>query len=132
MRNPTLKEKIARWEILQTNAKPQLGDMPHLATDLTRLEQLITGVKELEARGRQHKATFLETTRTKRDLSQEGDQVYQRLNLALRGQLGPKNEKLHEFGLTPQRARLRRKGKTPGGGGETPSPVGPAVEVAVK
>lgn len=131
MRNPTFKEKVARWEILQTNAKPRLGDMPQLTNDLTRLEQLIDGVKDLEARGSQHKATFLETTRTKRDLLQEGDEVYQRLNLALRGQLGPKNEKLHEFGLTPRKAS-RRKGKTPGNGGEAPPAVGPAVEVGTK
>src|SRR5262245_2190756 len=130
MRNPTLKEKIARWEVLQTNARPHLDAMPHLTNDLTRLEQLTAAVKELEAKGSQHKAELLETSRTKRDLGQEGEDTYQRLNLALRAQLGPKSEKLHAFGLTPRRPTGRRKAKAPGNGAETPPPAEPEARPA--
>jgi hypothetical protein len=116
MRNPTLKEKVALWQLLHANAS-RLQELPHLAADLARLGQLVTDVKDLEAKAGQHKAVLLENSRTKQGLHQEGDQVYQRLGFALRAQFGPKSGKLHEYGLTPQKVQRRRKGGAPGAPG---------------
>ena len=43
-------EKLDRWEILITNAKPGVVEMPHIGEDLAALKQKLTEARALESR----------------------------------------------------------------------------------
>src|SRR3954454_4937651 len=43
-------EKLSQWEVLITNGKPALPDMPHLTDDVTALDQKLGQVRNLQSR----------------------------------------------------------------------------------
>ena len=108
MRMNTLKDRIANWEILQTNVKPQLPESPQLTDDLNQLERVLTDAKALEADRGGHVTALAASARRRQALVDEGDAVFRRLTLALRAKFGPKSEKLFTYGVAPEKARRRK------------------------
>lgn len=108
MRMNTLKDRIANWEILQTNVKPQLAESPQLTNDLTQLERVLADAKALEADRGGHVTALAASARERQALVDEGDAVFRRLTLALRAKFGPKSEKLFTYGVVPEKTRRRK------------------------
>ena len=127
IRTKTLKDKIAVWEILQASAKTELADVSYAAADLAELDRLIQASKDLEVQRGYHLESLAAGSRQRQELTQAGDETYQRLSLTLRAKLGPKSEKLHRFGVPPKKAR-RRKSSGPSEPAAPPSPGGGVVE----
>jgi hypothetical protein len=111
MATPSLKEKLANWEMMSANLKAQLTDIPHLTADQAALERLVAEGQTLAAQQGVHLASLRETNRQRFDLEKRGDELQDRLSGALRCQFGAKSPKLHEFGVKP-RAPRRRKALT--------------------
>jgi hypothetical protein len=129
MHNATLKDKIALWEILQASAKTELADVAYAAADLAELDRLILASKDLEVQRGFHLESLATGSRQRQELTQSGDDTYQRLSLTLRAKLGPKSEKLHRFGVPPKKARRRKsQAASPGEPPTQTSPGGGAVE----
>jgi hypothetical protein len=132
MRNITLKDKIAIWEILQASAKTELADVSYAAADLADLDRLIQASKDLEVQRGFRLESLAAGSRQRQELTQSGDDTYQRLSLTLRAKLGPKSEKLHRFGVPPKKARRRKsQAASPGEPKTPPSPGGGTVEKLV-
>jgi hypothetical protein len=114
MANHKLKDHVATWELLQATAQTELADMPHATADLTDLERLIQSGKDLEVRRAALRESLAKTGRERRDLIQSGTDTYRRLSLGLRSKLGPKNDTLLRFGVSPQKPpRRKSSGSTP-------------------
>jgi chromosome segregation ATPase len=108
MATPSLKEKLANWEMMSSNLKAQLADIPHLTADQAALEHLVAEGQALAAQQGIHLASLRETNRQRFDLEKRGDELQDRLAGALRCQFGPKSPKLHEFGVKPRASRHRK------------------------
>ncbi len=112
MATPTFKAKITSWSTLNQNLKAQLPTLPHLQGQQQDLEQLIADAHGLEAQQTVQTAALRETNRQRFDLEKRGDDLRERLAGSLRGQFGPKDMKLLEFGVKPK-AERRRTAPTP-------------------
>lgn len=133
MPNQSLAERIAGWEVLNTNLKARLESMPHLRPHQEAFEQLILRAKELESMQEVQKAQLRETNQNRRLLAREGFELHRRLVANLRGELGFTNQMLGEFGVklraTPRRTR-RAKPEQPGAPAPTGPPAAPATPPA--
>lgn len=107
MRN-SLSARIEAWTILQSNLKPQVEEVPHLASELANLERLLLEGKTLEEARTEHLRAIGARSRERKMVILEGDALFKRLTLALRAQYGPQSEKLFKYGVTPEKPRRRR------------------------
>jgi hypothetical protein len=128
MSNATLKDKIAAWEILQASARTELADVSYATADLAELDRLIQASKDLEVQRGFHLESLSAGSRQRQELTQAGDETYQRLSLTLRAKIGPKSEKLLRFGVAPKKARRRKTQATSPVEPQNPSSGGGAVE----
>ena len=112
----TNPERIARWKVMCTSLKPQLGDYPLLVPLHTELEGIILQSEELDTRSEALKAESREVNRLRQELAKQGDDLRSRLGATLKTVHGFKSEKLIEFGIAPRRKRGRdRKARAPRG-----------------
>jgi hypothetical protein len=100
-------ERIARWKVMTTSLKPQLGDLPLLAPLHAELEGTILQSEELDARHEALKAETREVNRLRDELAKKGDDLRNRMAATLQTIHGFKSEKLIEFGVQPRRTRGR-------------------------
>lgn len=112
MATPSFKEKLVGWEVLSQNLKAQLSEIPHLQSQQEALAQLVAEGRNLQALQGMHAAALRDTNRQRFNLEKRGDEMRERLAGALRGQFGPKDTRLLEFGLKPK-AERRRASLTP-------------------
>jgi hypothetical protein len=92
-----------------TNLKPQLETMPQLTPRYTELVKMTADAEDLENRQAQLKADLQEVNRQRRDLFKSGEEVRNRIGAALKAEHGFTSERLLEFGLKPNRKRVRAK-----------------------
>jgi hypothetical protein len=113
-------DRTSRWEVLLTNLKPSLQEMPHVADDLKALEELLPQARVLETQ----QADLRSQARTARSQLQEmlrkGDKIRSRLGATLKGKFGFSDEALVKYGFKPRPTARRRKGGTP----QTPPQTG--------
>lgn len=105
---PTLsfKEKLTSWEVMSTNLKARLDEIPHMSEDQAALEALLAEGRGLEAQQGMYTAALRETNRKRVLLEIRGDELRERMAGSLRGKFGPTSHRLYEFGLKP---RIRRR-----------------------
>lgn len=120
----TFNNKLAIWEALNTNLKPQLADLPHLQKGQEEFEVLIRRGFELVARQNQYTSLASQSVAERRLLDEQGTQLAEFLAAGLRHSFGVKSQKLREFGVKP-RIRRRAKKEEPPSGGEGPEPSSP-------
>jgi hypothetical protein len=124
MANTSFADKIRNWDLLNTNLKPVLPDMPEARDFQTRLEALIASAKVLDSEQNDLRGRLQEKTRLRQQAVLEGEDLRGRLAASLRSRLGFKAESLLAFGLPPR--RRRRKKATSGTPISPATPAGPS------
>lgn len=95
-------------ELLNSNLKPQLKDLPHLEDESTQLDSLVLRTKSLDGEQQVLVGRLREITRLRQEAEAEGQDLRSRVVAQIRGKLGFKNENLIGFGIPP-RKRSRKK-----------------------
>jgi hypothetical protein len=116
-------EKFSRWEVLITNGKPALPDMPHLTDDVTALDQKLGQVRNLQSRLEDLRSQARAIRQEIQVAARDGEKVRTRVGASLKGKYGFENEALVKYGFKPRPQLVRRRGAnkpTP-----EPPPAGP-------
>jgi hypothetical protein len=101
-------EKFSRWDVLITNGRASLAEMPHLTEDLTQMEGKLLEVRTLESRQEDLRSQAQEINVKIRELAREGEKIRSRIGANLRGKFGFTSEALVRFGFKPLRVVRRR------------------------
>lgn len=126
----SFNDKLARWDALNTNLKPQLADLPHLQKGQEEFEALLRKGFEIAAQQHQYTGLFRQIIVDRNQLEARVTQLAEFLASGLRHTYGKKSQKLHEFGVKPLIRRKARK-ETPSPGEETSAPpVSPSSPAA--
>ncbi|HEV2852484.1 MAG TPA: hypothetical protein VHC97_06745 [Thermoanaerobaculia bacterium] len=99
---------VGDCELLSTNLKPHLTEMPLLQEESDALDALIAKAKALGHEQEVLTGRLREITRLRREAQVESQDMRSRIAALLRGKLGFANESLIGFGVTP-RKRVRKK-----------------------
>lgn len=99
---------VSSCELLSSNLKPHLTDMPHLQEESTQLDALVIETKALANEQSIVVGRYRELTRLRREAEQRSLELRSRVVAQLRGKLGFTNENLLGFGIPP-RKRVRKK-----------------------
>ena len=98
-----LSDKVNRWDVLVTNGREHVPELPHIAEDLDQLELKFGAARVLISRGDDLRAQARENTKKLRELIEEGEEIRARVGLNLKAKFGIFNEKLVKFGFQPRR-----------------------------
>jgi outer membrane murein-binding lipoprotein Lpp len=101
-------EKLSRWEVLITNTKPALPDMPHLTEDVTALEQKLGEVRTLQSRQEDLRSQARAMRQQIETASKAGEKIRARIGASLKGKYGFENETLVKYGFKPRPLNIRR------------------------
>ena len=121
MPDRNLIELIAAMDVLSTNLKARLPEIPLLEPLQTDLEAWLAETRGLENQQEIYTARLRETNEKRRRAEARGVELRSQADAALRGQFGTKNKVLHEFGLRPR--GVRRTTKKPETAAPTPTPA---------
>ena len=108
-RGQSLAEKFSRWEVLITNTKPGVTEMPHMGGDLAELEQLLGQVRALESQQEDLRSQARAITARIRELARTGEKVRARMRANLNGKYGFTSETLVKYGFRPR--PINRRGR---------------------
>lgn len=100
-------EKHSRWQVLITNAKPGVSDMPYIEADVTALEQKLTDVRSLESRQEDLRSQVRDLRKQIQAATRDGERIRGRLGSIMRGKYGFESETLVKYGFKP-RPLIRR------------------------
>ena len=103
-------EKFSRWEVLITNGKPALPDMPHLTDDVTALDQKLGQVRNLQSRLEDLRSQARAIRQEIQVAARDGEKVRTRVGASLKGKYGFENEALVKYGFKPRPQVVRRRG----------------------
>ena len=105
--NASFADFVNAWDRLLTAINNNEGDLPDLQTYQVPLESIVQELRTLGARQDSLKASLRENTKAIQGLLGRGrDQAFH-LRTYLKGHLGPRNERLIEYGIRPFRAGRR-------------------------
>jgi hypothetical protein len=119
-------KRTTRWDVLVTNLKPDVPEIPHVADDLKTLEDLLAQARLLQTQQEEMRSQSRNSTDQLKKVLAEGDRLRARLGSTLKGKLGFSDAKLVKYGFTP--LQRRRKSKTPTAATGTPAETGPASQ----
>jgi hypothetical protein len=124
MRNPTsYADRLVDFEKLLAAATANADKLPDLSALRAPLEQTVTELKGLTTRSETFVADKQALVQQRKDAMRRGHVQSITLRAAIRGVIGPFDEKLVEFRVAPIRARKgRAKGETPQPEPPTPAP----------
>ena len=119
----TLAAKIDRWQKMSDNVQPQLAAFPQLKDFHTEFQKVIDEAQALRSQMKAIAADSLSTVARRNDLIRSGEDLFARLSHGLKSALGPKSERLVQYGV--KRGKAGRKAKTaqPTPGPSTPPPT---------
>jgi hypothetical protein len=105
--------KITEWELINTNLKPHLPEMPYLQEIVTALESLIAEAKGLDTQQEAARAQFQDLVHRRQQVEKQGQTLRRRAASHLRGSLGFSSDELVKFGVRPRKTGPRgpRKAK---------------------
>jgi hypothetical protein len=106
-------EKFSRWEVLITNGKPAVADIPHVGEDLTALETKLEEVRILDSRREDLRSQAREIGKQIREVARDGEKIRTRLGATLKGKFGFDSETLVKYGFKPRPNIVRRRAKAP-------------------
>lgn len=116
----TFAKKITEWELINTNLKPHLQDMPYLQEIVTALDTLIAEAKTLDSQQEMARGQLQDLTHKRQDTEKQGESLRRRAASHLKGTFGFTSDELVKFGVRPRKTGPRGPRKTK-----------PAVEPAV-
>jgi hypothetical protein len=102
-------KRLNRWELISTNAKPHLTEMPFLQQLVTDLDGVIVEAKSLDTVQEQNRQSFVDATHRRQELERRGETLRARITAHLKGTFGHTSDDLIQFGITPRPRTLRRK-----------------------
>lgn len=102
-------EKITNWDLLNTNVKPYMEEMPHLREIQAKLETVISDGRSLDSEQEVARSQLRELTRRRQDLEKRGEALRRRVAAHLRGTFGFTSEQLIKFGVNPRPTRPRTR-----------------------
>ncbi len=103
----TFQKIVGDCELLSSNLKPLLTEMPLLKEESDALDTLIVRAKSLGNEQEVLTGRLREITRLRQEAQRESNDMRSRVAALLRGKLGFKNENLLGFGVPP-RKRVRK------------------------
>lgn len=103
----TFQKIVGDCELLSSNLKPLLTEMPLLQEESNALDALIVKSKALGNEQEVLTGRLREITRLRQEAQRESHDMRSRVAALLRGKLGFKNETLLGFGVPP-RKRVRK------------------------
>ena len=101
--------RMNKWELVSTNVKPHLEEMPFLQPMVSELDGLIEEGKALDTTQEQARQTLSDATHRRQDLERRGELLRNRINAHLKGRFGVSSDQLIQFGIAPRPKTLRRK-----------------------
>src|SRR5262249_61914200 len=102
-------DRTARWEVLLTNLKPSLPDMPHVAEDVKTLEGHLEQARAMESQQEDLRSQARRITAELQKLLSEGDKVRSRLGANLKGKFGFTDKTLGKFGFKARSTVARKR-----------------------
>jgi regulator of replication initiation timing len=114
-------EKHSRWQVLITNSKPGVTDMPYIETDVTALEQKLGDVRALESKQEDLRSQVRDLVKQVQTATREGEKIRNRLGATLKGKYGFQSDALVKYGFKPRPQNIRR-------GANKPTPETPAMQ----
>ena len=134
VRGQSSADRTTRWDVLVTNLKPGLQEMPHVTDDLKALEVLLPQARALETQQEDLRSQARAANDQLKKMLREGDKIRARLGSTLKGKFGFTDAALGKYGFKPIATARKRKSSTPpaatgNGGKPAPAPQGttPAV-----
>jgi hypothetical protein len=118
VRGKSSADRTTRWDVLVTNLKPSVADMPHVADDLKSLEALLAEARGLETQQEDQRSQARKSNGQLQKVLREGDRIRARLGAVLKGKFGFTDEALVKYGFKP--LVRRRKANAP----QAPAPAG--------
>ncbi len=119
-------EKHSRWQVLITNAKPGVQDMPYIETDVTALEQKLGDVRALESKQEDLRSQVRDLVKQIQTATRDGEKIRSRLGATLKGKYGFQSDALVKYGFKPRPQTIRRGAGKPAT--EPPPAQGPGQE----
>jgi hypothetical protein len=107
----TFAKKITEWELLNTNIKPELPNMPHLQGVSADLDALIVQSKQLDSQQEVARGQFQDSVHQRQALEKKGQTLRQRASSLLKGTLGSESDDLVKFGIRPRKTGPRGPNK---------------------
>jgi len=117
----TYTAKTGTWEMMSTNLKPHLADMPFLQPIVTELDTLIFDGKSLDSEQEVARKQLADITHRRQEIEKRGEQLRTRISAHLKGSFGYTSDQLIQFGISPRPRVIRRKKQ-----------LKPAAELAVR
>ena len=114
-------ERTTRWDVLVSNLKPNLPDMPHVADDTKKLDDMLTQARALETQQENLRSQARKASAELKQVLREGDKLRSHLGSNLKGKFGFTDETLVKYGFRPRSTAVRRRKKTDP---TTPPPAG--------
>ena len=102
---------VRDWELLLSAATDNLADLGDAERHRAALEQHLAETKALKARQDSARAIRQRMTQELMEMLEQGRELAIRLRNAVKANIGPKNERLVQFGVVPLRKRGRRAEK---------------------
>ena len=109
VRGRSSADRTTRWDVLVTNAKQQLPDMPYIADDLKTLEGMLSEVRGLETQQEDLRSQARKSNSDLKKKLREGDKVRARLGSTFKGKLGFADDTLRKYGFKPLPEVRKRK-----------------------
>ena len=109
----TFAKKITEWELINTNLKPHLQDMPYLQEIVTALDALIGEAKGLDSQQEAARSQLQDVVHRRQEVEKKGQVLRSRAASHLKGSFGFSSDELVKFGVRPLKAgnRAPRKAK---------------------
>ena len=110
MPGQTFGDLIEKWD--QLARAVEINALPLLQDERVQLQTVVANARELSKRQDAERAIKQQTSQDLKAAMLSGRDLSNRLRIGVRAMLGPKNEKLVEYGIPPQRRRTRKVGET--------------------
>jgi len=124
-------QRTGRWEVLLTNLKPGLSDMPHLADDLKALEALLPQARALQTQREDLRSQASALSKQTLEILKEGDKIRARMGSTLKGKFGFTDANLGKYGFKPTFRRRKSRTEPPpteGQGNSQGTPSAPSAK----
>ena len=119
----TFAKKITEWELINTNIRPHLPEMPYLQEIVTALEALIAEAKGLDSQQEATRSQLQDLVHRRQEVEKKGQVLRSRAASHLRGSFGLSSDELVKFGVRPRKAGKRGPQKAKA----KPAPTTPAA-----
>lgn len=106
-KSQTFAKKITEWELLNTNIKPHLAEMPYLQEIVTALEALIAEARGFDSQQEVARGQLQDLTHRRQAAEKQGETLRRRATAHLKGSFGFTSDELVRFGVRPRKTGPR-------------------------